>query len=58
MFEATFSNITLEEEANETCRGDSRCLFDIAATGRADVGNTTARQVEIIQNEVVFTSPS
>ena len=58
MFEATFSNITLEEEANKTCHGDTRCLFDIAATGRPDIGNTTVRQVEIIQKEVVFTSPS
>lgn len=38
LFEPTFSNATLEEQAMETCGDDIFCLFDVAATGRMDIG--------------------
>ncbi len=37
-FETVFTDPTLEAQANMICGTDVFCLFDIAATGRTDVG--------------------
>ena len=41
MFEPTFASIEVEQQAREMCKNDSFCLFDIAATGRVDIGLST-----------------
>ncbi len=38
VFGTVFTNPTLEAQANMICGPDVFCLFDIAATGRTDVG--------------------
>ncbi len=37
-FDAVFTDPLLEADANTICGSDVFCLFDIAATGRTDVG--------------------
>ncbi len=37
-FDAIFTDPTLEAQANMTCGTDVFCRFDIAATGRTDIG--------------------
>ena len=36
-----FSSAELEQEATELCGEDHQCLFDVAATGRSDIGLST-----------------
>ena len=38
LFEISFSDPELEQNATLLCSGDQQCLFDAAATGRLDVG--------------------
>lgn len=38
LFEISFSDPELEQNATLLCGGDQQCLFDAAATGRLDVG--------------------
>ena len=40
-FEPVFSDPLLEDQANTICGDDSFCLYDIAATGRTDIGIST-----------------
>ena len=37
-FSPTFDDPKLEEQAKELCGDVSACLFDVAATGRLDIG--------------------
>ena len=37
-FSPTFDDPELEEQAKELCGDVSACLFDVAATGRLDIG--------------------
>ena len=41
IYELTFSDSDLEAEANEICGDDQFCKFDIAVSGRPEVGKTT-----------------
>ena len=36
-----FANESLEAEAREACNNDTFCLYDIATTGRMDIGLST-----------------
>ena len=58
VFNPVFSNSSLEEEANVLCQGDISCLFDIAVTGRVEIGISTLEQVEIIVNVTETSKPS
>ena len=58
LFEAVFSNSTLQEEAEEICGSDDRCLFDIAVTGRIEIGICSIEQVEFIDNVTHLSLPS
>ena len=40
-YEITFSDSVLEAEAKALCGDDEYCLFDIATTGRLDIGEST-----------------
>ena len=40
-FEPVFSGPLLEQQANSICGGDAFCLYDIAATGRTEIGVAT-----------------
>ena len=40
-FEPTFSSSILEQQANAVCGDDIFCQYDIAATGRTDIGQAT-----------------
>ena len=52
-YEPVFSDPVLETEANTICGDDQFCLFDIAATGRIEVGLSTlegSQNYEMIVN--------
>ena len=57
-FSPQFNNSELEEQANLLCQGDFECLFDIAATGRVEIGNATLEQQANIENTNEITKPS
>ena len=40
-FTPTFSDPALETQAMSLCAGDQACLYDVAVTGRLDIGMTT-----------------
>lgn len=40
-FEPIFPSPTLQQQANSICGNDQFCLFDIATTGRTDIGLST-----------------
>ena len=40
-FTPVFSNSSFEAEAIEACNNDTFCLYDIATTGRMDIGLST-----------------
>ena len=39
-FDPMFANSSLEEQARNLCNGDTACLFDVAATGRLEIGSS------------------
>ena len=41
LFMPVFANESLEAEAREACNNDTFCLYDIATTGRMDIGLST-----------------
>lgn len=51
-FETTFSNAALEQEAHEICGENALCLYDIAVTGRTDIGQSTLIAAEDYENQV------
>ena len=57
-FTPQFNNSELEEQAKVACKGDTECLFDIAATGRMEIGMATLEQQVIIENAREITKPS
>ncbi len=57
-FGASFKNATLELMAREICKGDSFCLFDIAATGRIEIGMATMQGVKMVNTIEEMTKPS
>ena len=52
-FEVAFNNSELEQNANEICGDDQFCLFDVATTGRIEIGlatrDSTLRVEEIFE---------
>ena len=41
IFAPTFSDPALETQAMSLCAGDQACLYDVAVTGRLDIGMAT-----------------
>ena len=58
VFAPTFSNTTLEKEAQKICGDDSFCLFDIAATKRVEIGAATMLGMEMRDNIIEMSKPS
>ena len=51
VYQPVFSDPALEAQATALCGNDSFCLFDVAATGRLDIGLSTlsgSRDVELV----------
>lgn len=52
-FEPIFPSPALQQQANSICGNDQFCLFDIATTGRTDIGLSTLLggiELEMITN--------
>ena len=39
-FDPVFASSSLEDQARDLCNGDTACLFDVAATGRLEIGSS------------------
>ena len=39
-FDPMFANSSLEDQARDLCNDDTACLFDVAATGRLEIGRS------------------
>lgn len=51
VYTPVFSTSALEQQANALCGSDTQCLFDVAATGRVEIGQVaveTGREIEEI----------
>ena len=57
VFEPTFSDPDLEEDAREICDGDTFCLFDIAATKRVDIGMSTMQGNQELERIIELSLP-
>ena len=57
LFGAVFTSPELEEKAKKLCKNDSFCLYDIAATGRVELGMTTLRGSEDFEELVELSAP-
>ena len=52
VYDVTFGDPTLQEMAEEMCNGNQLCLFDVASTGRLEIGQTTAQDASQIDNAI------
>ena len=52
VYSVVFSSAELEQEATELCGKDKQCLFDVAATGRLDIGLSTLTSGNML-NEII-----
>ena len=58
IYTISFSNSTLEKKAKEICGDDEFCLFDIAATGRVEVGEATFTDGQDFELLINLSKPS
>ena len=58
VYEPVFTNTTLEEKANEICGNNEFCKFDIAATGRTEIGEATYKGSQGFERLVNLSKPS
>ena len=58
VYEPVFNDATLEEKANEICGNDEFCKFDIAATGRIEIGEATYNGGQDLERLVNMSKPS
>ena len=58
VFSPVFNDSTLESSANETCKGDLFCLFDIAATKDVQIGMTTFEGSVNLEMMIELSTPS
>lgn len=58
MFAPTFTDATLQKEAEEVCGDDKFCLFDIAATKHVEIGAATMEGQETLDTIVEMSKPS
>ena len=58
VLEPSFANPELESQAYSLCNGDQFCLFDIAATGRIDVGMSTQIGGQDLEEIIEISAPS
>ena len=58
VFQPVFQDPDLEMEAETLCRGDTFCLFDIAATGNTELGLSTLRTSQEIEELEKLSLPS
>ncbi len=49
-----FSNSTLEQEAKNICGENKECLFDIAVTGKASVGEATLELINELEERTNY----
>ena len=53
-YATNFSDATLQAAANEICGEDRFCLYDIAATGRVDIGGSTVNASRSVDELVLL----
>ena len=56
-YEPVFADSNMQMQAIEACGGDSFCLFDIAATGRMEVGLSTLAASQELEEIIEVSQP-
>lgn len=56
-YDPVFVSPDAEEAALSLCRGDQMCLFDVAVTGRTDIGLSTLAASEEVEQVVNVSLP-
>ncbi len=56
-FDPVFSDPVLETQAQEVCGDDQFCLYDVATTGRLDIGQSTAMAGQAVEEMIVLPKP-
>ena len=49
IYQPVFSDTSLQQQATEVCGTDLECLFDMAATGRRDIGQVSVEVEQEIE---------
>jgi len=49
IYQPVFSDSTLQQQATEVCGSDLECFFDMAATGRQDIGQVSVEVEQEIE---------
>ena len=57
LYEPRFTDSIIRTQAFETCSGDTFCLFDIAATGRMEVGLSTLSASQELEEIIEVSQP-
>ncbi len=57
-FGAVFSDPALEAQAQAVCGDDQFCMYDIATTGRIEIGQSTAMAGQQFEEMVMLSQPS
>ena len=57
VYSVVFSSAELEKEATELCGEDHQCLFDVAATGRLDIGLSTLTSGNLLDEIIQLQIP-
>ena len=58
IYRPVFSDNTLEQQATAVCGTDLECLFDMAATGRMDIGQVSVEIEQEIEEILQLQIPS
>ena len=57
VYDASFKDADLEAKAREVCDNDTFCLFDIAATGKVELGMSTHQGSQEFERIVELSAP-
>ena len=57
IYQPVFSDTSLQQQATEVCGTDLECLFDMAATGRRDIGQVSVEVEQEIEETLELQVP-
>ena len=58
LYDINFTNDSLENVAKEICKDDEFCKYDIAATGRSEIGEATYKGGQDFEQLINLSQPS
>ena len=58
IYTPVFTSAALQQQANALCGDDTECLFDVAATGRVDIGEAAVESALSFKSQVRSSEPT